>query len=127
MIFCVCIGIVPQNAAAASGLYFQAKTAGSGNAISVKKITYEGEISNRFINGAKGVLSELEVDFATDVIWNNSAKVSSVKDNKGKKYRGYLRVALIADNAKIPFYKKNDFVVCETATPMYFIAKTAKQ
>lgn len=90
MILFVCIGIVPQNAAAASGLYFQAKTAGSGNAISVKKITYEGEISNRFINGAKGVLSELEVDFATDVIWNNSAKVSSVKDNKGKKYRGYL-------------------------------------
>ena len=44
-----------------------------------------------------------------------------------KKYRGYLRVALIAENAKIPFYKKNDFVVCETATPMYFIAKTAKQ
>lgn len=44
-----------------------------------------------------------------------------------KKYRGYLRVALIAENAKIPFYKKNDFVVCETATPMYFIAKTAKK
>lgn len=88
---CICISIVPLNAFASTGLSFQTKTSESANAISVEKVSYEGEITNRFVKGAKGVLSKLEVDFLTDVIWDDSAKVSSVKDNKGKKYRGYLR------------------------------------
>ena len=87
---CICISIVPLNAFASAGLSFQAKTSGSASAISVGKVSYEGEITNRSVNGAKGTLSKLEVDFRADVIWGDPAKVSSVKDNKGKKYRGYL-------------------------------------
>lgn len=86
----VCISIIPLNVSASVKLDFQTDTSGSGNTISVKKITYEEETSSRFAKGAGGNLSKLEVDFLTDVIWDDSAKVSSVKDNKGRKYRGYL-------------------------------------
>lgn len=87
---CICISIAPVHAKAGAGLSFKAKVTGTERSIKVKKITYEGEISKRFIEGAKGVLSELEVDFLTDVLWDYSAKITSVKDNKGKTYRGYL-------------------------------------
>lgn len=88
--FCLLVCITPRRAAAETGLRFSAKTFGTG-AIQVKKVTYEGEISNGYAFGAKGALSELEVDFCTDVAWKHAAKISSVKDNKGKSYRGYLK------------------------------------
>lgn len=89
LVFFLLVCMAPYRTDAASGLHFSAKTANTG-AIRVKKITYEGEISNRYVFGAKGTLSELEVDFSTDVAWKHSAKIASVKDQKGKSYRGYL-------------------------------------
>ena len=34
--------------------------------------------------------SELEIDFLTRVSWKPTAKVTSIKDNKGKSYHAYL-------------------------------------
>lgn len=34
--------------------------------------------------------SEIDIKFNTDVVWRSNAKVSSIKDNKGKSYKGVL-------------------------------------
>ena len=34
--------------------------------------------------------SEIDVKFTTKVLWKSGAKVTSIKDNKGKTYKGYL-------------------------------------
>lgn len=87
---CLCLGMAPLNAQASPGLKFQADTSGSGNPVRVKKVTYEGEITDGHIDEKDKVVSEIEIDFRTDVSWKHNAKVSSVKDDKGKSYRGYL-------------------------------------
>lgn len=87
---CICIGMTPLSVQASPGLKFHADTSGSENSVRVQKVTYEGEITDHYINKKGKVLSEIEIDFRTDVSWRHNAKVSSVKDNKGKSYRGYL-------------------------------------
>lgn len=87
---CICISMTPLRAQASPGLEFHAYTSGSGNSIRVKKVTYEGEITDHHIDRKDKVVSEIEIDFRTKVSWMYNAKVSSVKDNKGKSYRGYL-------------------------------------
>lgn len=88
--FFVLLGAAPQQASASPGLSFRATASGTGKSIRVKKVTYEGEIANHYIKKEKGTLSELEVDFLTDVSWDYAAKVLSVKDSQGNPYRGYL-------------------------------------
>lgn len=68
LVICVCISITPQMASAAH----------YGNSIRVKRVSVD--------------FSENEVDvkFATPVMWKYNAKVKSIRDDKGKSYRGYL-------------------------------------
>lgn len=65
-------------------LSYSAKTSGNGNTIKLKKVTYDYEQDDHDDR------SEIEVDFKTKVKWKAKAKVTSVKDNKGKSYKGYL-------------------------------------
>lgn len=83
--------MIPQTVSASSvRLDFTAKTSGSGNAIQVKKVKYDGQVVNPYFENEDGALYELEIDFLTNVMWKQSAGISSVKDNKGKTYRAYL-------------------------------------
>lgn len=78
---CLLLTALPVTTMASSKkLTYTAKTSGSGNTIKVKKVTYDTD------NGQK----ELEIDFSTRVTWKSTAKVSSIKDNKGVKYSGTL-------------------------------------
>lgn len=88
LMICLLLAVLPQTISAGQGLKFHAKTSGSERTIYVKKITYEGE--NKNLRRGNKTLHELDVDFSSDVTWEPRAKVSSVKDNKGKSYRGYL-------------------------------------
>lgn len=63
-------------------LDYTAKTSGTGNTIQVKEITLDYEKND--------TLSELEIEFRHHVTWQKSAKVTSVKDNKGSSYTAYL-------------------------------------
>lgn len=82
MIICVLLSMTPQTVSADSiHADYTAKTSGSGNPIQVKSVSYEEKN-----NG----MSEIEIDFLSRVTWKKSAKVSSVKDNKGNSYTGYL-------------------------------------
>lgn len=78
---CLLLTALPVTTMASSKkLTYTAKTSGSGNSIKVKKVTYDTD------DGQK----ELEIDFSTKVTWRSTAKVSSIKDNKGVKYTGTL-------------------------------------
>lgn len=90
LVACMCAGLAPVDALASPGLRFQAKTSGNGSPVLVKKVTYEGDFTDRGEGGKRKTVSEIEVDFRTKVFWSYDAKVSSVKDSKGKTYRGYL-------------------------------------
>ncbi len=92
---CLLTGLIPQPALASSvKLSFTSKTSGSGDDIQVRRVTYDGETTPDYIvydlPQTPGSLHELEVDFISRVMWKGSAKVTSVKDNKGKTYKGYL-------------------------------------
>lgn len=92
---CLLAGLIPQSISASSvKLNFTAKTSGSGNDIQVGRVEYEGEVTPNYeiydIPGDIGSLHELEVDFITRIMWKSSARISSVKDNKGKTYKAYL-------------------------------------
>lgn len=91
---CLLAGLIPQPALASSvKLSFTSKTSG-GDDIQVRRVKYDGETAPDYFGGhipqSSGTLHELEVDFISRVMWSGSAKVTSVKDNKGKKYKGYL-------------------------------------
>lgn len=78
---CLLLTALPVTAFAGSAkVPCSAKTSGKGNVIKVKKVSYDKD------DGQK----ELEVDFSTKVSWSKTAKVSSIKDNTGKTYKGYL-------------------------------------
>lgn len=65
LVFCILISIAPQNVWAS-------------NRIKVGRVS------------ADQSSGEIDVDFKSRVLWSRDAKVVSVKDNKGKSYRGYL-------------------------------------
>lgn len=65
IVFCILISIAPQNALASDRIKL-------------------GRISVDHSDG------EVDVDFISRVTWSYDARVVSVKDNKGKSYRGYL-------------------------------------
>lgn len=92
---CLLTGLMPHPAPASSvKLSFTSKTSGSGDDIQVRRVKYDGETTPDYWNGNSfgnsSSLHELEVDFISRVMWKGSAKVTSVKDNKGKTYKGYL-------------------------------------
>ena len=60
-----------------------AKTSGKGNAIQLRNVYYDGI--------DKYGTAELEVNFLHRVTWKRTARVVSVKDEKGITYEGYLR------------------------------------
>lgn len=80
---CLLLAALPVTSMAASKkLTATAKTSGTGNAITVKKVSYDTNDAGQ---------KELEVDFTTKVTWNKTAKVSSIKDNKNVTYKGTLK------------------------------------
>lgn len=82
LVMCMLIGIVPVTVAADSRkVSCTAKTSGTGNTVKVKNVLYELDD-----NGD----GDFDIHFSTKVAWKGTAKVTSVKDNKGKKYQGYL-------------------------------------
>lgn len=94
LVFCLAATVIPQTftvAAGSSKLTFSSKTSGVGNNIVVKSIKYDNDVPIEIFDyEPNSTLSEFEVDFLTDVSWRNNAKVSSVKDNKGRSYEGFL-------------------------------------
>lgn len=79
---CLLLTALPVTTLASSKkLTFSAKTSGTGNTITVKKVTYDTD------DGQK----ELEIDFTSKVTWSKTAKVSSIKDNKNVTYKGTLK------------------------------------
>lgn len=82
LVMCMLIGIVPVTVAADSRkVSCTAKTSGTGNTVKVKNVLYELDD-----NGD----GDFDINFSTKVAWKSTAKVTSVKDNKGKTYQGYL-------------------------------------
>lgn len=87
---CICVSLLPLPAFAASSDRLRSSVLGQANGIRIQKATYEGDVSGYYGVSSRKRLSEIEVDFLQDVEWSYSAKIVSVKDNKGKKYSGYL-------------------------------------
>lgn len=89
LMMCILACVLPQSALADSArLKFSAKTSGSKNTIKVKRVKYDKETD--YADWNYGCPSEIEIDFSCRVSWKRNAKVT-VKDNKGKTYRAYLR------------------------------------
>lgn len=65
LVFCILISIAPQ-------------TMWASDRIKVGRVS---------VDDSYGII---DVDFISRVIWSSDAKVVSVKDNKGKSYKGYL-------------------------------------
>ncbi|MCI9379233.1 MAG: hypothetical protein HFI06_12185 [Eubacterium sp.] len=91
LIACILVGIMPQAAEASSlRLDFSAKTSGAKNSIKVKSVKYKDTVTGGYQTNNYNMPSELEIDFLTRVSWKPTAKVTSIKDNKGKSYHAYL-------------------------------------
>ncbi|MCM1106434.1 MAG: hypothetical protein NC355_05770 [Blautia sp.] len=60
-------------------------TAAAKSAVKVQKVTVDTD--NDDYDDYK---TEIEVEFTSKVQWRQNAKISSVKDNKGETYKGYL-------------------------------------
>ncbi len=81
------IGALPAVASAKSTkVDYTAKTSGSGDAITVRSVSYERE-QEEYGNGYVG---EFDIDFSGRVEWKDSAKVASVKDSSKKSYKASL-------------------------------------
>lgn len=81
---CMAIMFLPMTAFAKDvKLSFKASTSGSGNTIKVRSIEYD--------NDTKNGLAELDVDFSQRVTWKKTAKIVSVKNEKGTSFDAYLR------------------------------------
>lgn len=92
LVLCLLATLIPLTVSADSTkLDFSTKTSGTGNSITVKNVKYDGEVTKNASNyETTETLYELEVDFLTKVSWKHNAKITSVKDNKGKSYNAYL-------------------------------------
>ena len=84
---CMFVIIMPQTAFADSvRITATAKTSGTGNKIKVSRVSYDTDLNER----TGKYTGEFDVKFRTPVQWKYNAKISSVKDNKGVSYKGYL-------------------------------------
>lgn len=63
-----------------------AKTSGAGNQIKILRVSYETDWNKR----TEKYTGEFDVKFRTPVQWKYNAKITSIKDNKGTSYKGYL-------------------------------------
>lgn len=83
-LLCMMVTMVPMTAQGKDvKISCTAKTSGKGNAIKVRGVYYDA--------ADKYGVSELEVKFSHRVTWKRTARVVSVKDEKGVSYDGYLR------------------------------------
>lgn len=85
MFMCLLVTAVPVTVSAKDmKLAFNAETSGTGNAIQVRSVEYDS-------SDTKNGMAELEVKFSTRVQWKKSSAVTSIKDNTGNTYDGWIK------------------------------------
>lgn len=71
---------------AGTSVNYSVASSGKGKEIKVRSVKYDKDDDDDYDDNKH----EIEVKFRTKVRWSRTAKVSSVKDNKGKKYTAWL-------------------------------------
>lgn len=71
---------------AGTSVNYSVASSGKGKEIKVRSVKYDKDDDDDYDDNKH----EIEVKFRTKVRWSRNAKVSSVKDNKGKKYTAWL-------------------------------------